>query len=34
MTLLPNYEQAFIAIEKLEAYCLNPFYPVGKDAGG
>jgi hypothetical protein len=31
MTLLPNYEQAFIAIEKLSQYCLNPFHPVGKD---
>ncbi len=31
MTLLPNYEQAFIAIEKLVDYCLNPFHPVGKD---
>ena len=31
MILLPNYEQAFIAIEKLADYCLNPFHPVGKD---
>ena len=31
MTLLPNYKQAFIAIEKLKGYCLNPFHPVGKD---
>ena len=31
MALLPNYQQAFIAIEKLGDYCLNPFHPVGKD---
>jgi len=31
MTLLPNYKQAFIALEKLKDYCLNPFHPVGKD---
>jgi hypothetical protein len=31
MTLLPNYEQAFIAIEKLSDYCLNTFHPVGKE---
>ncbi len=31
MTLLPGYEQAFVAIEKLRNYCLNPFHPVGKD---
>ena len=30
MSLLPNYKQAFIAIEKLKDYCLNPFHPVGK----
>ena len=29
---LPNYEKAFLAIEKLADYCLNPFHPVGKDA--
>ena len=28
---LPNYEKAFIAIEKLADYCLNPFHPIGKD---
>ena len=31
MSFLPNYERAFIAIEKLKDYCLNPFHPVGKD---
>ena len=31
MASLPNYQQAFIAIEKLKDYCLNPFHPVGKD---
>ena len=31
MTLLPNYKQAFIALEKLNDYCLNPLHPVGKD---
>ncbi|WKN42115.1 DUF6883 domain-containing protein [Tunicatimonas pelagia] len=31
MSLLPNYEEAFIAIEKLADYCLNSFHPVGKD---
>jgi hypothetical protein len=31
MALLPNCKQAFIAIEKLSEYCLNPFHPVGKD---
>jgi hypothetical protein len=31
MTLLPNYEKAFIGIEKLADYCLNPFHPTGKD---
>lgn len=31
MTLLPNSSRAFIAIEKLADYCLNPFHPVGKD---
>lgn len=31
MALLPNYKQAYIAIEKLSEYCLNPFHPVGKD---
>ncbi len=31
MPLLPNCKQAFIAIEKLSEYCLNPFHPVGKD---
>jgi hypothetical protein len=31
MNLLPNYEQAFVAIEKLADYCLNLSHPVGKD---
>jgi hypothetical protein len=31
MTSLPNNKRAFIAIEKLRDYCLNPFHPVGKD---
>jgi hypothetical protein len=31
MALLPNYRNAFIAIEKLEEYCLNPFHPTGKN---
>ena len=31
MVLLPNYQEAFIAIEKLRDYCLNPFHPIGKD---
>ncbi len=31
MALLPNHQQAFIAIEKLKDYCLNPFHPTGKD---
>lgn len=31
MVLLPNYQQAFIAIEKLRDYCLNSFHPIGKD---
>ncbi len=31
MGLLPNYKLAFIAIEKLSQYCLNPIHPVGKD---
>jgi hypothetical protein len=31
MALLPNHTRAFIAIEKLSDYCLNPFHPVGKD---
>lgn len=31
MLLLPNHKRAFIALEKLSDYCLNPFHPVGKD---
>lgn len=31
MTLLPNCEQAFITVEKLRDYCLNPLHPTGKD---
>jgi len=31
MALLPNYRNAFIAIEKLEEYCLNPSHPTGKN---
>ncbi len=31
MSLLPDHERAFVAIEKLKDYCLNSFHPVGKD---
>jgi len=31
MALLPNHQQALIAIEKLKDYCLNPVHPTGKD---
>lgn len=31
MALLPNHEQAFIAIEKLKDYSLDPLHPTGKD---
>ena len=30
MNRLPNYKNAFIAIEKLTEYCLNNFHPIGK----
>lgn len=30
MNLLPNFKNAFISIEKLSAYILNDFHPVGK----
>lgn len=31
MTLLPNYEQAFIAIEKHTDYCLDLSHPIGRE---
>jgi len=31
MALLHGFQQAFISIEKLRDYCLNPYHPVGKD---
>lgn len=31
MVLLPQHENAIIAIEKLEEYCLNPNHPTGKN---
>jgi hypothetical protein len=30
MTLLPNYENAYIDIQKLKDYCLNENHTVGK----
>jgi hypothetical protein len=29
MSLLPNYNEAVLEIEKLEGYCLNPLHPRG-----
>ncbi len=31
MIKLPNYEKAFIGLEKLTEYCLNEFHPYGKE---
>jgi hypothetical protein len=31
MNLLPNFENAFIPIEKLTEYSLNEFHPIGGD---
>ena len=31
MIKLPNYENAYIGLEKLTEYCLNEFHPYGKE---
>ncbi len=34
MARLPNSQQAFLDLRKLEDYCLDPVHPPGRHKGG